>query len=85
MNWTNRNQKKHLGIHNWTQTGKESDTWAFCQKNEGSVEIKQRLIKMDPTQGMDVCVCIYSVCVVLCVGSGLATDLSLIQGVLPSI
>jgi hypothetical protein len=30
-------------------------------------------------QGMDVCVC------VLCIGSGLATGLPLVQGVLPSV
>jgi hypothetical protein len=27
----------------------------------------------NPTRGMDVCVCLFGVCVVLCVGSGLAT------------
>jgi hypothetical protein len=32
-----------------------------------------------------VCVCVYSVCVVLCLGRGLATICSLVQGVLPSI
>jgi hypothetical protein len=35
-----------LGIHNWTQISKGSYIWALCQKNEGSVEIKQRPIKM---------------------------------------
>jgi hypothetical protein len=30
-------------------------------------------------------VCVYSVCIVLCVGSGLATGRSLVQGVLPSV
>jgi hypothetical protein len=29
------------------------------------------------------CTCVYSVCAVLCLGIGLATSLSLIQGVLP--
>jgi hypothetical protein len=37
---------KTLGIHNWTQTGKGTYASALCQKNEGSVEIKQRSIKM---------------------------------------
>jgi hypothetical protein len=44
--WTNRNQKKTLGIRNWTQRGKGTYTRALCQKNEGSVEVKQRPIKM---------------------------------------
>jgi hypothetical protein len=35
-----------LGIRNWTQTGKGTWTRALWQKNEGSVEIKQRPIKM---------------------------------------
>jgi hypothetical protein len=33
---------------------------------------------------MDVCVCLFCVCVDLCVGSGLATGWSPIQGVLPT-
>jgi hypothetical protein len=36
-----------LGIHNWTQTGKGTYIRALCQNDEGSVEIKQRPIKMD--------------------------------------
>jgi hypothetical protein len=35
----------------------------------------------NPTVGMEVCICIYSVFV----GSGLVTGLSLVQGVLPSV
>jgi hypothetical protein len=42
----NRNHKRTLGIHNWTQTGKGTYPWVLCQKNEGSVEVKQRPIKM---------------------------------------
>jgi hypothetical protein len=37
-------KKKTLGIHYWTQTGKGPYIWALCQKNEGSVEMKQRLV-----------------------------------------
>jgi hypothetical protein len=37
---------KNLGISKWTQTGKGTYTSAICQKNEGSVEVKQRPIKM---------------------------------------
>jgi hypothetical protein len=35
--------------------------------------------------GLDVCVCLFCVCIVLCVGSGLATGWSPNQGVLPSV
>jgi hypothetical protein len=38
--------QKNMGIHNWTQTGKMTYMRALCQKNEGSVQIKQRPIKM---------------------------------------
>jgi hypothetical protein len=31
------------------------------------------IVDSNPTRGMDACVCVYSVCVVLCIGSGLAT------------
>jgi hypothetical protein len=36
-----------MGIKNWTQTGKGTYIRALRQKNEGSVGIKQRPIKMD--------------------------------------
>jgi hypothetical protein len=36
-------------------------------------------------QGMDVCVCLFCVYVVLCVGSGLVTGWSPVQGVLPTV
>jgi hypothetical protein len=32
-----------------------------------------RIVGSNPTQGMDVCLRLFCVCVVLCVGSGLAT------------
>jgi hypothetical protein len=37
---------KTLAIRNWIQTGKGTYTWALCRKNEGSVEVKHRPIKM---------------------------------------
>jgi hypothetical protein len=36
----------HTSTPNWTQKGKGAYIWGLYQKNEGSVEIKQRLIKM---------------------------------------
>jgi hypothetical protein len=44
--WMNRGGGEPFGIRNWTHTGKGTYTRALCQKNEGSVEIKQRPIKM---------------------------------------
>jgi hypothetical protein len=38
-----------------------------------------------PTQGADVYVRLFCVCVVLCVGSGLVMGLSPVEGVLPSV
>jgi hypothetical protein len=45
------------------------------------------IVVSNPTQGMDVwCVCaFFCVCVVLCLGRGLATSWSPVQGVLPSV
>jgi hypothetical protein len=37
----------------------------------------------NPTQRMNVCVCLFCVCVVLFVGNGLATGWSPVKGVLP--
>jgi hypothetical protein len=42
------------------------------------------IVGSNPTQGMDVCVRLFCVCVVLCVGSCLATGSSPVQGVLPT-
>jgi hypothetical protein len=39
----------------------------------------------NPTQGMDVFVHLFCVCVVLYVGSGIVTSWSLVQGVLPTV
>jgi hypothetical protein len=40
------------------------------------------IVGSNPTRVMDICVRLFCVCIVLFVGSGLATGLSLIQGVL---
>jgi hypothetical protein len=39
----------------------------------------------NPTRGMDVCVDVFCVYVLLCVGNGLATGLFPVQGLLPSV
>jgi hypothetical protein len=40
----------------------------------------------NPTQDMDASImCVFSVCVILCVGSGLAMGCSPVQGVLPTV
>jgi hypothetical protein len=46
------------------------------------------IVGSNTTQSMDVwcvCMCLFCVCVVLCLGRGLATSWSLVQGVLPSV
>jgi hypothetical protein len=50
----------------------------FATSNAGSVG-------SNPTRSMDVCVRLFCVCVVLCVGSGLAMGSSLVQGLLPTV
>jgi hypothetical protein len=56
-----------------------SKAWTvFVRSNAG-------IVGSNPTQGMDVCVSLFYVYVVLCVGSGLATGWSPVQGVLPTV
>jgi hypothetical protein len=43
------------------------------------------IVGSNPTGGMHVCVRLFCVCVVLCVGGGLATGLPPVQGVLPNL
>jgi hypothetical protein len=49
--WMNRNYKKHWEAIIWLKQAKGFDTRALCQKNEGSVEAKQRQIKMGDRTG----------------------------------
>jgi hypothetical protein len=56
-----------------------SKAWTvFVGSNAGIVD-------SSPIQGMDVCMRLFCVCVVLCVGSGLATGWSPVQGILPTV
>jgi hypothetical protein len=56
-----------------------SEAWTvFARSNAG-------IVGSNPTQGMDVCVYVYSVFVILPVGSGLATGWMPVQGVLPTV
>jgi hypothetical protein len=56
-----------------------SKAWpVFARSNAG-------IVGSYPTQGMDVCVRLFCVCVALCVGSGLVTGWSPFQGVLPTV
>jgi hypothetical protein len=56
-----------------------SKAWTVFARSDAGI------VDSNPTQGMDVCVRLFCVCIVLCVGSGLATGWSLVQGVLPSV
>jgi hypothetical protein len=56
-----------------------SKAWTvFARSNTG-------IVGSNPTRGMDVCVRLFCVCVVLCVGSGLVKGCSPVQGVLPTV
>jgi hypothetical protein len=50
----------------------------FARSNAG-------IVGSNPTQGMDACVRLFCVCVVLCVDSGLATGWTPVQGVLSTL
>jgi hypothetical protein len=55
-----------------------SKAWtAFARSNAG-------IGGSNTTEGMDVCVCLFCLCAVLCAGNGLATSWSPVQGVLPT-
>jgi hypothetical protein len=56
-----------------------STAWiVFARSNTG-------IAGSNPTRGMDICVRLFCVCVVLCVGSGLATGWHPVQEVLPNV
>jgi hypothetical protein len=56
-----------------------SKVWTLFASSNAGVE------SSDPTRGMDICVCLFCVCAVLCVGSGLVTGWSPDQGVLSTV
>jgi hypothetical protein len=56
-----------------------SKAWIFLARSNAVI------VGSKPTQGMDVCVRLFCVCVVLCVGSGLATSWSPVQGDIPTV
>jgi hypothetical protein len=56
-----------------------SKAWTvFARSNAG-------IMGSNLTQSMDVCIRLFSLCVVLCVGSGLTAGWSPVQGVLPTV
>jgi hypothetical protein len=56
-----------------------SKAWTVFARSNAAI------VGSNPTWGMDVCVRLFCVCVVLCVGCGLATVWSPVQGVLPTL
>jgi hypothetical protein len=57
----------------------QSKAWTVISRS------KTGITGSNPTWGMDVCVRLYFVCVVLCAGRGLATGWSPVQRVLPTV
>jgi hypothetical protein len=56
-----------------------SKAWTvFAGSNTG-------IVSSNPNRGINFCVCLFRVCVVLCVGRGLATGLSPVERVLPTL
>jgi hypothetical protein len=56
-----------------------SESWTvFARSNTG-------IVGSNATRGMDICVSLFCVCAVLCVGRGLATGWSPVQGALPTV
>jgi hypothetical protein len=57
-----------------------SKAWTVFARSDGVI------VGSNSTRGMDVYMFVrFSVCIVLCIGRGLATGWSLVQGVLPSV
>jgi hypothetical protein len=62
-----------------TTVAARSEAWTdFARSNAG-------IMGSNPTWGIDVCVRLFCVCAVLCVGSGRATGSSPVQGILPNV
>jgi hypothetical protein len=68
-----------VGLYGVLTVAAQSKAWTvFARSNTG-------VVGSNPTRGMAVCVRLFSVYVVMCIGRGLATGLSPVQRVLPTV
>jgi hypothetical protein len=65
-----------IGLHMGITLALQSNAWTVFALSKSGV------VGSNTTQGMDVCMRLFCVCFVLCVGSGLMTCWSPVQGVL---
>jgi hypothetical protein len=65
--------------------GPSTTVAARCEVWNVFARSNNAIVGSNPTQGIDVCVRLFCVCVVLCVSRGLATGWSPVQGVLPTV
>jgi hypothetical protein len=63
----------------WQWPAERSNAWTVFARSDAGI------VGSNPIQGMDIRVRLFWVCIVLCVGSGLATGLSPVQGVLTTL
>jgi hypothetical protein len=59
--------------------------WPRVLRHEVFAPSNTGFVGLNPTRDMDVCVRLFSVYVVLCIGRGLATGSSPVQGVIPTL
>jgi hypothetical protein len=57
----------------------QSKAWTVFARSDAGI------VGSNSTQGMDVFMRLFCICIVLCVGRGLATGWSTVQGVLPTV
>jgi hypothetical protein len=70
---------KQWSLYNGDAVAARSKAWTvFARSNTG-------IVGSNRTPGIHVCVLLFCVCVILCVGSGLATGWSPVQEVLPTV
>jgi hypothetical protein len=63
---------------NWKDAARSKVWTVFSRSNTG-------IVGSNPTPGMDVCVYVYSVFILFCVGSGLVAAWSPVERVLPTV
>jgi hypothetical protein len=70
LRYTGRRHNRHFNIN---ETSCLHWLYLLTAASSGADHNGRAVMGSNPTRGMDVCVCLFCVCVVLCVGSGLAT------------
>jgi hypothetical protein len=86
VTYTHRVPHRQMRTKYFNRISDGPSQWPRGLRHEpSSLRSNTGIVSSNPTQGINVCVRLFCICFVLCVGSGLAMGWSPVQGVLPAV